>query len=924
MNKILANLLNNLSFLKKKHNKILVSLLLIGIVFALSIGLYLVFFNGDDIDSKWLTGTVYIDGRPAPAGTSVYLVFPQDVLKDEDGTNESGMYRVDISDFLDESFLIQINHEGNNYTGTDETGLPINGTIINNMSFILDVFVSTTSSTDDDDDIDDGSDNTDNDDDIDDGSDDTETDDDDDSTEDDVDESDSEESDDETDDTDDEEEDDENDSDTGEEEGEGEEESEDDMDASYLFVEKTVWNTVEELWKNDETTEIDKHVRFNITITVNSSNPSALQIIDMLPEGLIYSGNATMNGNNSEPIINSSTNSLIWNVSLASEENVTLFIEYDTMIVSRKVLQNNVTVDLIKNETSSIRKQSNATVRVFGDLIVSKTVRDNNETEWHDDISIDVGSPIRFNITISYDGNHTVSDLIVLDELPAGFTYLGNATLNENEYSPFISGNNSMFRLQWNISTLLPNEKIYIEFEANITEDIQLINNVEVSGNESIGKQFNKKANATVIGTGPQFFVCQKNVKVNSISWTDNIDAFVGDLATFNISITNLEMENIYGLTIIDTFPESLTYVNGSSMIFFKNQSYEKEPVYDNDTNTYFWININELITGFIAPGETIYIHYNTTITQDGISTNLVKANATLCGGCDPLTSSASATINVTIPTPELSVTLIIPDQVYVNEFVEIFASVSGGVPPYTYEWNVHNNLTYDEGTSSIIKKWTHPGTYSIRVKITDNASEMVNDTAIINVTVRPLVADAGGPYVANPEQVIQFNGSASGGSGNYTWHWDFKDGNSSTIQQPDHLYTTTGTYYVTLDVTDERNITARDTTIVTIIEPDTTPPIITMESPKNALYIKNRAVFPFIRPLVFGSINITVSARDDESAVDFIELYINDQLVKEIPGDNGTYIWYQNTFGRQSITIKSRNIAGLIATENKTIWKFF
>jgi hypothetical protein len=75
---------------------------------------------------------------------------------------------------------------------------------------------------------------------------------------------------------------------------------------------------------------------------------------------------------------------------------------------------------------------------------------------------------------------------------------------------------------------------------------------------------------------------------------------------------------------------------------------------------------------------------------------------------------------------------------------------------------------------------------------------------------------------------------------------------------------------------------------------------------------------------LVFGSINITVSARDDESAVDFIELYINDQLVKEIPGDNGTYIWYQNTFGRQSITIKSRNIAGLIATENKTIWKFF
>ena len=34
------------------------------------------------------------------------------------------------------------------------------------------------------------------------------------------------------------------------------------------------------------------------------------------------------------------------------------------------------------------------------------------------------------------------------------------------------------------------------------------------------------------------------------------------------------------------------------------------------------------------------------------------------------------------------------------------------------------------------------------------------------------------------------------------TWHWDFGDGGTSTQQNPSHLYTTTGAYYVTLIVT--------------------------------------------------------------------------------------------------------------------------
>ena len=59
------------------------------------------------------------------------------------------------------------------------------------------------------------------------------------------------------------------------------------------------------------------------------------------------------------------------------------------------------------------------------------------------------------------------------------------------------------------------------------------------------------------------------------------------------------------------------------------------------------------------------------------------------------------------------------------------------------------------------------------------------------------------------------------------TWSWDFGDGNTSTLQNPVHSYTTTGTFTVTLIVTD--TITGNtDQTTGTIVVGDTASPTIT------------------------------------------------------------------------------------------------
>jgi hypothetical protein len=82
------------------------------------------------------------------------------------------------------------------------------------------------------------------------------------------------------------------------------------------------------------------------------------------------------------------------------------------------------------------------------------------------------------------------------------------------------------------------------------------------------------------------------------------------------------------------------------------------------------------------------------------------------------------------------------------------------------------------------------------------------------------LICDAGGPYTGEVNQTIQFTGTASGGTPEYTWAWDFGDGGTATNQTPKHAYTAPGVYNVTLTVTDAASNTATNTTTATITEP--------------------------------------------------------------------------------------------------------
>ena len=76
---------------------------------------------------------------------------------------------------------------------------------------------------------------------------------------------------------------------------------------------------------------------------------------------------------------------------------------------------------------------------------------------------------------------------------------------------------------------------------------------------------------------------------------------------------------------------------------------------------------------------------------------------------------------------------------------------------------------------------------------------------------------------------VVQFDGSSSSDPEGQalTYQWDFGDGATSTVQNPNHVYNGAGTYVVTLKVKDEES--EQQTSVVVVVGE---PPSATMVSP--------------------------------------------------------------------------------------------
>jgi gliding motility-associated-like protein len=115
-----------------------------------------------------------------------------------------------------------------------------------------------------------------------------------------------------------------------------------------------------------------------------------------------------------------------------------------------------------------------------------------------------------------------------------------------------------------------------------------------------------------------------------------------------------------------------------------------------------------------------------------------------------------------------------------------------GGTPPYSYLWSTLPSQTAGSAAN------LGAGTYTVTV--TDSKGCTQSQTVTVFKDPAPIADFSFSPQVITLfEPLCTFTDLSSNA---YTWSWNFGDGDTSLLQNPEHSYTAPGTYPVTLTVT--------------------------------------------------------------------------------------------------------------------------
>ncbi len=158
---------------------------------------------------------------------------------------------------------------------------------------------------------------------------------------------------------------------------------------------------------------------------------------------------------------------------------------------------------------------------------------------------------------------------------------------------------------------------------------------------------------------------------------------------------------------------------------------------------------------------------------------------------------------------------------------------------PLTYTWD------FGDGSTATVVSPTHSyssvGIYNVLLTVSDGTLTNT-DTTAANISESsmekyPPVADAGGPYSGNVDDIIFFNGSESSDADGtiISYAWDFGDENVGVGKYVNHSYDVASTYTVTLTVTDNSSLTHPATTTATIAASSSQqnqPPVAHIDGP--------------------------------------------------------------------------------------------
>jgi hypothetical protein len=204
--------------------------------------------------------------------------------------------------------------------------------------------------------------------------------------------------------------------------------------------------------------------------------------------------------------------------------------------------------------------------------------------------------------------------------------------------------------------------------------------------------------------------------------------------------------------------------------------------------------------------------------------------------GLSPTISPTTPSATLTVANAALTGTVTGPSTGAPNQSLQFLATISGGLPPYTYAWDCNYTPGFGSGnwgvsgTSNPVNcTWAIGGGHAPGVRVTDSAAPPTVATFYTGITLSgggggPINASVFGPTSGAVNTPLTYSASATGGAGGYSYAWacDYTvlggSGQFSPGQQSNNCsYPTSGSRIVAVRVTDSNSASANAQTSVSV-----------------------------------------------------------------------------------------------------------
>ncbi|WP_276968289.1 PKD domain-containing protein, partial [Metallibacterium scheffleri] len=290
-----------------------------------------------------------------------------------------------------------------------------------------------------------------------------------------------------------------------------------------------------------------------------------------------------------------------------------------------------------------------------------------------------------------------------------------------------------------------------------------------------------------------------------------------------------------YGSVLDHTFTSSGTYTThlsvvdsfGLSSSYVVNITVNKSPnVSISATKTVLDAGMSDSFNASVSGGTSPYT-YTWTVDDTTYTGQSIAYSFTSTGTydiqlvvTDSFGQSAKATITITVnPDPSVTITSS-QNPTDIGNSVTFTATGSGGTGSYAYQWYMNGSAISGATYSTYMTPFSHKGIPAFYAIITDSygvksksntITETVNSDPSVTIHSTKTTIDSG--------QSSQFFSSVSGGTGTYTYLWVLGANTLSHNTSFTHIFSTPGTYNITLTVKDANGNTASAYILVTVLQ---------------------------------------------------------------------------------------------------------